>query len=273
MADGALLGGLPPVRRARGFHLYTHQGRRYLDLFQDDGAAILGHRPPGAVREMKDALSRGLAAGLPSVYERRLDKEVRRLLPGCAAVLAYPGAEAALRAVSLFLGRPLGLADVRDPALCPEAADLAWWRPFLPGQGAPDSAVLLPVLPVAGTRGPLAVCFPSAPPAEASPARPVPGYLLAAMLRGLADLSAAVRDERVSGAVDGAIAGSRAWRRRGPYVTALFEPSRYPAVFRAFLDAGVLLSPAFPGPSILPAEATEGERAALARLFGSTPGG
>jgi len=44
-------------------------------------------------------------------------------------------------------------------------------------------------------------------------------------------------------------------------------------VFRAFLARGVLLSPFHPGPSILPGEASEGERRLVVSLFHAIPGG
>ena len=70
MLDRQLLRGIPRIRRARGFRLYDMQGRRYLDLFRD--GALLGHRDSGSLTAMKSALSQGLAAALPSVWEKRL---------------------------------------------------------------------------------------------------------------------------------------------------------------------------------------------------------
>ena len=35
---------IPPIRRARGYRLYDHRGRRYLDLWQNGGHSLLGHR-------------------------------------------------------------------------------------------------------------------------------------------------------------------------------------------------------------------------------------
>jgi hypothetical protein len=259
------------VRRARGYRLYDRSGVRYLDLYQDDGGAILGHRSSGALRDMRDALSRGLTSRLPSVYQARLTRAVGRLLPGCTAVRAYPCLHAALRAVSSFLGRAVSEADIHDPALGPAAEGTAasFWRPFLPLAEGPG--VIFPILPPGGTAGPVAVCYRGSGPAPA--ADPVAPYLLAGMLRGAADLAAVVRDETTDRAVASAIAGCRSWRCRGPYITAAFEPSLYPEVFQAFLERGVLLRPTFPGPSILPGEASAGERQALTRLFTSFPGG
>ena len=55
---------LPPIRRARGYHLYDEAGKRYLDLSLAGGRALLGHRPERALLELKNLLSRGLAADL-----------------------------------------------------------------------------------------------------------------------------------------------------------------------------------------------------------------
>ena len=68
------------------------------------------------------------------------------------------------------------------------------------------------------------------------------------------------------------LAGCPGWRQRGVYLSAAFGPERYGQVFRAFLEAGVLLNPCHPGPSILPAEASPGELAKMIRLFRENPG-
>ena len=36
---------VPIIRRAREYHLYSVTGKRYLDLWQNGGQALLGHRP------------------------------------------------------------------------------------------------------------------------------------------------------------------------------------------------------------------------------------
>ena len=62
------------------------------------------------------------------------------------------------------------------------------------------------------------------------------------------------------------------WRRSGVYVVAEFPSECYAAVHAAFLAAGVLLNPTYPGPSILPGSASPGEWALLRRLFLAHPG-
>jgi hypothetical protein len=275
MGDKGLLDALPAVRRARGFRLYDGSGRRWLDMYQDGGGAILGHRAAGAVRDMKDALSRGLAGSLPTVYTARLEKAAGRVVPGCSAVRVYPCAHSALAAVGSLLGRPVEEGSLADPGLrgLPPDADAALWRPFLPEAGPGLPAVRVLVLPGAGPAGPAVVCARGARREDLAPARPCPAVVLAAMLRGTAALASAPRDPAVAAAVDRAISGGKAWARRGPYLAALFDPALYPAVFHRFLAGGVLLCPEYPGPSILPAEASAGELAALTRLLCAAPGG
>jgi hypothetical protein len=264
--DARLIDLVPSIRRARGFRLYDGAGGRYLDLYQDGGAAILGHRSPGSVREMKEALSRGLVGGLPSHHEKRLQKALLRLFPGYRCVRTYSSPEKALEAVSAFLGVRVDEGDVFDPAFgsLPASRRVSFWRPFLPAVGPVEPEVLIPILPLTGRGSFTAACFRSAEGKSVPASDPVPPYLLAGSLRGLADLAVARRSDD---AARGALEGAYGWKLNGPYIAPAFPASAYPAVFRAFLDAGVLLSPFFPGPSILPAEASPGEICLLEKLF------
>ena len=75
------------VRRARDWHLYDQYGDRYLDFWQSDGAAFLGHKPKGLSRLLKEEIDRGLWTPLPTVWPHRLKKALRALADeiGCAA--------------------------------------------------------------------------------------------------------------------------------------------------------------------------------------------
>ncbi|MDR3145398.1 MAG: hypothetical protein LBU21_03905, partial [Treponema sp.] len=72
MEEFVLLRLLPRIRRARDFRLYTEDGKRLVDLWQDGGRALLGHTPPALFREIKNTAARGLAAPLPGFHEARL---------------------------------------------------------------------------------------------------------------------------------------------------------------------------------------------------------
>jgi len=73
---------VPPIRRARGYRLYTADGRRLVDLWQDGGKALLGHTVPQLLNLLKDTASRGLFAPLPYPGAlQKLERTVERLFP------------------------------------------------------------------------------------------------------------------------------------------------------------------------------------------------
>jgi len=271
MAEASLLAEVPRVGRARGFRLYDTAGRRLVDLWQAGGGAILGHRPLRASNALKDALARGLTAPLVSPWEARLLKALAVRFPSYRAFRLHATLERALAAASRWLGRRVEPADLADPGLgTPGCGPVGLWRPFLPEGGDPRPRVLVPVLPCSVGGSPAALCFADHLAEADEPSDPVPGALLAAALRGLLDLARADRSDPF-GPDD--LAGAAGWERRGPYLCPTFPEAVYPAVFRAFLARGALLSPFFPGPSILPGEASAGERRLVSSLFRSFPGG
>lgn len=272
MPDRPPLRGIPIVRRARGFRIYDADGRRYLDLSRD--GALLGHRQEATITVMKSALSQGLATGLPSAWGGRLAAAVLRMFPGFVAVRMYASPQRAREAVSSLLG--VRLADVHDPALDPppsKAPSAAWWRPFLPP--TPGARILLLVLPLTVCGAPVPVCFSDAFPEDSPASDALPGFLLAGALRGLAALAKATETGATLGSpfLERAVDAARGWSRCGPYVRASFPAADYPRVHFEFLRAGVMLSPAHPGPSVLPGECTPGENKLLADLFAGVPGG
>jgi hypothetical protein len=269
MADRVMADEVPRIRRARGFRLYDVTGRRLLDLWQAGGEAILGHRAVRAGSALKAALDRGLAAPLPTAWEARLVAALARRFPSYRTVRLYASRERALAAAARVLGTPVTAADVADPGLGTRGGgQVGLWRPFLDIR--PAWPVLLPVLPFTLGGSPAAVCFRDALPREAEPSDTIAGIAGIAALRGLAGLAHA-RTEDPFGPRD--LDGAPGWERRGPYVRPAFDAGAYLDVFRAFLARGVLLSPYCPGPSILPGEASEGERRLLTSLFHSIPGG
>ncbi|MDR0624094.1 MAG: hypothetical protein LBG10_06655 [Treponema sp.] len=263
----SLLRLVPPVLRARDFHLYTQARRgekgRLTDLWQNGGGAVLGHKPPALLREFKNSLDRGLASPLPHPLERRLFRALDRLFPG--------------RAFRVYAA---GASPPFFPA--PGDADFALWRPFLdenaplavPEPGAP---VLLPVLPGPGwargrPSGPWILAFPSGLEA-AHPFPPsdlIPPALLAVLTRGVYDLIAAA-PERVRCPFPKIRAALRRgpWERRGIYLIHREppEPAAWEALFRRFLAGGFLIPPEPETPLILPGLLSPGEDAQLAALL------
>lgn len=269
MAELPPAAGVPLIRRARGFRLSDASGRRLLDLWQAGGEAILGHRPARAGAAIKAALDRGLGAALPTVWEARLVAALAARFPACRTVRLYASRLRALEAASRVLGKAVAPADVADPALgAGGAAEVGLWRPFL-DDGAPWR-VILPVLPFTVGGSPAAACFRDALPADVEPSDTVSAVAAVAALRGLAGIADGRRDDPF-GPRD--LEGCRGWERRGPYVRPAFSAGAYPEVFGEFLERGVLLAPRWPGPSILPGEASRGERDLVIELFHAFPRG
>jgi hypothetical protein len=264
MTNETLLRLLPPVVRARDFRLYTRDGRRFVDLWQNNGAAILGHTYTGMLRELKNAAERGLYAPLPHSQERRFLKALGTLLPGMSFRLYSDGAA---------LLQALGTDRCPDPALedMPPPPAAVWWRPFL-DSAVPEDRPLIPVLPQPWPAALSVLALPSSP-AETGLAPPdsqlIPPTILAAATRGVYGLIAA-RTVRVPyPRIEKALAEKK-WRRRGIYLCREGAPDdeAWAALFRLFLEQGFLLPPVRTQPLILPGVLSPGEEAKLAGLLG-----
>ena len=106
------------IRRARGYFLYTADGRRFLDFYQDNGRALLGHRVQGMQRVIKSTVSRGLLAPYPSVYGGRVERMVRKMFPSAGTVRVYRNRERLSGAVAAASHKPASRIAVADPLSC-----------------------------------------------------------------------------------------------------------------------------------------------------------
>ena len=285
MAGYALLRTLPPVLRARDFHLYTQgrreEGGRLVDLWQNGGAAVLGHKPQAVLREFKNAASRGLFGPLPHPLEKRFFKALARIFPRRSFRVYGPGASPAEIWEAAGLSGPVFDPALPAPSGSGEAeAAVSLWRPFLDTAAplaAPDGgpSILIPVLPGSGPNrsfGPLILALDPAfgaghalPPPDL-----VPPAILAALTKGVYDLIAAAPERgtypfpRIRAALAGGL-----WERRGIYLSLREapEPAAWTAIFRRFLEGGFLIPPDPGEPLILPGVLSPGEEAALAALL------
>ncbi len=266
-----LLRRIGPVRRARGYRLYTHDGRRIVDLYQDGGRAILGHRGGGSVTALKNAIERGPNSALPSVYAGRVRAAVSDLIPECRVIRVFSNSERALSAISRWLGRRASPADASDPVWSVSGSarqhdgrnrpggTIRLWRPFLPSArspfvGLPDRWAILPILPAVGDSPPQVVLFSSE---EGPESEIIAGFRLAALVRGVYDL---VSDP---GRLELSLPG---FTSVGPYLLPARTGSSYSDRFSLFLNHGFLTSPVESAPSIVPAEMSVRELADLRRV-------
>jgi hypothetical protein len=262
-SDYSLLNNIPAVLRARGFRLYTQDGRRLVDLWLNGGAAILGHTPPNLLRELKNTASRGLYAPLPHFSESRFLKSLSKLFPG--------------RSFRLYAAPPPELAELFNSG----AAKL--WRPFTDPASpfaVENTPLLIPVLPgIQSWRGelPLGLCIAAAKSENQIAQLPagdiLPPLLLSVAARGVYDLLAS--PERAKPAFPRLVKVmqtddfKKRWRRQGIYLYPKEKPQdeKWAALFNQFLDAGFLLPPNQNQPLILPGELSDGEEAKLAAVL------
>ena len=271
---------IPPIARARGYRLYDYQGNRIVDLYQNEGAAILGHRAGRLTASIKNVISRGLIFDLPSIYERRLIRELSRRFAPFSVVRICSSRADALELVNRRLGERFSWDEIKDPVL-EERGHVCFHRPFLSippsEQGslrADDVRAVLPLLPFSIGQAPIPVCFredtgaglnADTPDGE----HPVSPLLLAGLLRSIYDLDRFEKPEWYQGHLFNEL---KSWKQAGPYMVPRFPSENYPEVFQAFLENGFLLSPAYRTPSILPGEASPGEMKKMIRLFHKYPG-
>lgn len=125
------------IKRARGFRLYTVDGKKILDLSMDCGRGVLGHRPNGLSLAIKNVIDRGLYAGYSNIYEHRLRKELKSRFKDYEYIT--------------FLEHEVFVSDyfnrsIADP-LFDDLTDscVAYWRPFLDLPPADNIVVLYPL--------------------------------------------------------------------------------------------------------------------------------
>jgi hypothetical protein len=142
---------LPPVLRARDFHLYLEGGQRLTDLWQIGGRAVLGHKPSQVIKELKNVAERGLFAPFPHHSETSFLKALAQLFPlsnnGQRYCFRLYNSEKALENAlqkAGFNGPELFLDPV-FPAQENNEGQLSLWRPFL-GIDI-KQPLLVPVLP------------------------------------------------------------------------------------------------------------------------------
>jgi hypothetical protein len=259
--ESSLLRLVPHVLRAREFRLYTEAGR-LVDLWQNNGAAVLGHTPPSLLRELKNTASRGLYAPFPHFLEARYSKALSRIFPN--------------RTFRLYAAPPPELETLVANG------SAALWRPFADSAsplGVPkDPPVLIPVVPGIQTWRdglPLGLCVLAIKGEADIGGDFLPPVLLAAAARGIYDLISAAPTRakgypRIAKALNSGNThnseGQNYWQRNGIYLTPRQKPSQteWAALFRRFLENGFLLPPLPSHPLILPGVLSPGEEAKLA---------
>jgi len=307
---GNLLSLLPAIRRCRGHRLYAENGKRFLDLWQDDGRGVLGAKGTGIGTVVKAETDKGLGSPLPNVYERRLEKALAAAFPLYAASRFYPDEAAAARALAscaaaagaVSAGAATGTAAAASAArsgaarsgaamldgtnwyLCIEelafdparreastAGRLALLeRPYPEGLDM-DAArnsfhIAFLRLPLARAFSPAVLLFRDEADAAGFGRSLVPPLELSAAVKAFAELAGHrnAYAEELWKRTDRRLGGL--FERKGPRLWPRCPREAYPALFKASLERGVLLSPFWDLPSNIPADFDDGELKTLSDI-------
>lgn len=247
----------PELRRARGYRLYTRDGGRLLDLYQDDGRAFLGHDPAGLSLAMKAEIERGLHAGGQSRHMRNIQRELNALWPLLAGDSERPH--------WLVLRSPDRLHKVLG-----QDAGCRLVRPALHESGQTTDGALELRLPLPGAHAPVVIgLYQDAgnAAAEHDACSPVQ---LAGLHRVLSLLR---KDPRVAAQHLSLVKLDQAWRslrtplfeRRGVYLYARVVGPLYAEFHRRMLERGFFLHPLAGGLNTIPGICSPGEFAAFDR--------
>mgnify|MGYP000956176253 CR=1 FL=1 len=254
---------MPVIVRAREYFLYDRFGTRYLDFYQNNGRAILGHRPQGVQRALKSTVSRGLVAEYPSLYTGRLEKLMTHVIPSHPFVRVYRDERSLQEALHEVVGDKA--FSPHDPLSgdCGKDSELAYWRPYL-GLCGEESAILLPILPFPGSFTPKVVCLRDEKLAQAMPSSETCSPLLLELLiRSTVALQASLKDVSLmwNDPFQGAFGVPR-----GPYVTTGLDAERYELFRREALACHIVVPPTPGEPIILPPRWSQGDVAGLVRV-------
>ena len=91
--------------RASGPHVWSAEGRRYIDYVGSWGPMILGHAHPTVIRAVQETAAHGLSFGAPTAIETTVARKLIELVPSIELVrMVSSGTEATMSAIRLARG-------------------------------------------------------------------------------------------------------------------------------------------------------------------------
>lgn len=242
------------VKRARGPYLYTAKGVRLTDLFQEGGRAILGWGSEGtsAFTVFKNVISRGISGsfitdfGSGAASKSQLSRAVSELFGDNRTAYLFDSKEKALKAA-------LEVSSKSTSVFKPWNTQNVSWSMV-------DCIVFAPVLPwtsscwIVGVNDELTMA--SLQMAEES--LKVPAPFEAALTRSIYDLIRALqkRSEKDWFLYDKVL--TKYFERKGPYLIPKVPQEKYEDFINHCLKTGVVVSPVYSVPSIVPYGADKG---------------
>lgn len=225
------------IKRCRNCYMYTTKGRRLIDMYQEGGRAILGWSFGKAKLTFKNLLDRSLTGSFESAYTCGLAKAVLSLVPHFSSVC------------------------VCSKNSLPK--DLPLWRPWQESFVSTDIAEVLIPFPWAGDYA--LVVYTENYKGIIPESLVIPPVLSCAIARSFYDLAQELknRSEEDFSLYDDIL--SLYFRREGPYLYPLVSSDNYKDFFKHCLQQGLLISPDYAIPSVVPFGADKGVFSQLKR--------
>lgn len=267
------------VKRARGIYLYTEKSVRLTDCFLDGGRAILGHGGGKAKTAFKDCFERGANGFYDSGLLPAFEKAVKQLLPrNFTTIRLYTEKTAApLEGISYSLESSR------------EKAEAALWRPWLEISGKSteqptgypkiqivhnvdgDFPAIVKIVPPFPYATELCVyAFSTACGEEMLQNLPkndiVPAPLLAAFTRGFYDLKIALGTYTENDFKANSKVFEPYFIRNQCYLFPKIPKSQYKDFVLKCLDIGIVISPDYNVPSIMPWRANPGDLKKISKI-------
>ncbi len=100
------VGGEPIFfEKARGPHVWSADGRQFIDYVGSWGPMILGHADPAVIRAVQETAQNGLSFGAPTALETVVARRIIELVPSIELVrMVSSGTEATMSAIRLARG-------------------------------------------------------------------------------------------------------------------------------------------------------------------------
>ena len=235
------------IKRARGPFLYTAKGIRLTDLYQEGGKAILGWGSSDAFTQFKNVMNRGLTGSFNTDYTYRIGRAMDALLNSKRKTFILGSREECKNASS-----SLGLE-------CTEYKP--WLEEGIKWQEK-DCISFVPPLPWAEDICLLSIKDGIELKSSINTVR-ISGALAEAVSRNIYDLIQALqeREEKEWFIYDTVV--TKYWTRKGPYLYPKVNKESYKDFMLYCLDKGLVISPDYDTPSLVPYSADKGVFKAL----------
>ena len=287
------------VKRARGIYLYTEKSVRLTDCFLDGGRAILGHGGGKAKTAFKDCFERGANGFYDSGLLSAFEKAVKQLLPrDFTTIRLYTEKTAApLEGISYSLESAREKADAALEQTnfsldnSQKKAEPVLWRPWLEISGKSteqptgypkiqivhnvdgDFPAIVKIVPPFPYATELCVyAFSTACGEEMLQNLPkndiVPAPLLAAFTRGVYDLKIALGTYTENDFKANSKVFEPFFIRNQCYLFPKISEEKYKDFVLKCLDIGIVISPDYNVPSIMPWRANPGDLKKISKVFG-----